>query len=43
MQTGINNELFVQVNFRPFDYRWTYYTGISKGFIGWPVEQVMKH
>lgn len=43
MKTGIKQELFIQSNYRPFDYRWTYYTGISKGLIGWPVNQVMKH
>ncbi|MCK5718832.1 MAG: DNA methyltransferase, partial [Thiomargarita sp.] len=40
---GIKNKLFIQCNYRPFDLRWTYYTAKSKGFIGWPVDQVMKH
>lgn len=43
VKTGIKKELFIQSNYRPFDYRWTYYTGISKGFIGWPVNHVMQH
>jgi predicted helicase len=43
LEKGLKEELYVQCSYRPFDYRWTYYTGISKGFIGWPVKQVMKH
>jgi predicted helicase len=29
--------------YRPFNYRFTYYTGRARGFIGWPVERVMRH
>lgn len=43
MDFGIQDRLFVQCDYRPFDKKWTYYTGISKGFIGWPVRQVMEH
>ncbi|MDI9337819.1 MAG: N-6 DNA methylase [Alphaproteobacteria bacterium] len=43
MKFGINENLFVKYNYRPFDTKWTYYTGESKGFIGWPVKQVMQH
>jgi predicted helicase len=35
--------MFVRYNYRPFDIKWTYYSGDSKGFIGWPVKQVMQH
>ncbi|MGN8379698.1 type ISP restriction/modification enzyme [Helicobacter pylori] len=28
---------------RPFDYRWTYYTGKSKSFIAYPRGEVFKH
>lgn len=34
---------FVKVNYRPFDYRWTYYTGKSKGFHSYPRNEVMQH
>ncbi|PKP98335.1 MAG: DNA methyltransferase, partial [Alphaproteobacteria bacterium HGW-Alphaproteobacteria-15] len=35
---------FIQrLNYRPFDERWTLYTGNARGFIGWPVRQVMSH
>ena len=43
LEFGIKDELFVEYNYRLFDKKWTYYTGVSKGFIGWPVKQVMKH
>jgi len=29
--------------YRPFDTRYTYYTGKARGFLGWPVERIMKH
>ncbi len=36
-------ELAVSVLYRPFDVRWTYYTGKSKGFIGQPQRRVAFH
>ncbi len=39
LEFGLNDKLFVEYNYRLFDKKWTYYTGVSKGFIGWPVEQ----
>jgi len=43
VEFGLKDELFVKYNYRPFDVKWTYYTGKSKGFIGWPVKEVMQH
>ena len=43
LKFGIQDKLFVKYNYRPFDNKWTYYTGESKGFIGWPVKVVMQH
>jgi predicted helicase len=43
MNFGLRDELFVPISYRPFDTKWTYYTGVSKGFIGWPVKHIMKH
>ncbi len=40
---GLNDKLFVKYNYRLFDEKWTYYTGETKGFIGWPVRQIMTH
>jgi hypothetical protein len=31
------------INYRPFDQRYIFYTGHSRGFVGWPVKQVMGH
>ncbi len=33
----------VWCQYRPFDYRWTYYTGKSKSFIAYPRSEVFKH
>ncbi|WP_324660190.1 type ISP restriction/modification enzyme [Helicobacter pylori] len=33
----------VWCQYRPFDYRWTYYTGKSKSFIAYPRDEVFKH
>ncbi|BAO97367.1 adenine specific DNA methyltransferase [Helicobacter pylori NY40] len=33
----------VWCQYRPFDYRWTYYTGKSKSFIAYPRSDVFKH
>ncbi|MFP6230937.1 type ISP restriction/modification enzyme [Helicobacter pylori] len=33
----------VLCQYRPFDYRWTYYTGKSKSFIAYPRDEVFKH
>jgi len=34
---------FCQVSYRPFDNRWTFYTGKSKGFHCYPRNEVMQH
>ncbi|MFD2578832.1 type ISP restriction/modification enzyme [Novosphingobium colocasiae] len=31
------------IAYRPFDTRWTYYTGNSRGFLCYPREEVMRH
>ena len=38
-----NDGKIVKINYRPFDGRWTYYTGRSKGFHCMPRGDVMKH
>ena len=42
-KTGINNKLIVPIIYRPFDLRYTYYTGKSRGFICMPRNEVMKN
>jgi len=38
-----NPEFVKQINYRPFDKRYFYYTGRSKGLVGWPVPVVSDH
>lgn len=38
-----NNPKKVKITHRPFDNKWTFYTGKSKGFIGYPRGKTMKH
>ncbi len=40
---GVRDELLVRIYYRPFDLRWTYYSGKSSGFLARPVNKVMKH
>ena len=42
-RSGPNRELVVPIQYRPFDVRYTYYTGESRGFICRPRPKVMKH
>ena len=41
--TKISEELFVEYDYRPFDARWTYYTGNVIGFFTNPRKPVMQH
>ncbi len=34
---------FVKISYRPFDEKWTFYTGKSKGFHCYPRNEVMQH
>jgi len=43
IEHGINENLVKKILHRPFDIKSIVYTGKSRGFIGWPVIQVMKH
>ncbi|MGQ4809960.1 hypothetical protein NKDENANG_03403 [Candidatus Entotheonellaceae bacterium PAL068K] len=40
---GIRNKLVQEINYRPFDKQYIVYTGKTRGFIGWPVFQIMRH
>lgn len=42
-KTGTNFKLITEINYRPFDTRYTYYTGNSKGFHCMPRVNVMRH
>jgi predicted helicase len=41
--TGLSNKNIKQVLYRPFDFRWTYYTGKSRGFHCYPRNEIMQH
>ncbi|MGX3044484.1 type ISP restriction/modification enzyme [Helicobacter sp. T3_23-1056] len=41
--TNNNPNNYIKIQYRPFDSRWTYYTGKSKGFHCMPRGEVMKH
>ncbi|MDR1809111.1 MAG: DNA methyltransferase, partial [Prevotella sp.] len=40
---GIKPEYFQKISYRPFDTRWTYFTDKSKGFLAYPVYDLMQH
>jgi hypothetical protein len=40
---NFSEELVVKMAYRPYDIRWTYYTGTSRGFHCRPRAEVMKH
>ena len=41
--SGLKQEKIVPILYRPFDVRYTYYTGRSRGFICRPRSEVMRH
>lgn len=41
--SGLRDDLAVPILYRPFDTRYTYYTGKSRGFICRPRSEVMRH
>jgi predicted helicase len=43
LSAGISEEKIKTISYRPFDNRYIYYTGNSRGFIGWPVTRIMQH
>lgn len=40
---GLKSSSVRPITYRPFDVRYTYYTGQTRGFMGWPVYAVMQH
>jgi predicted helicase len=43
LRNKLNPDKVMKITYRPFDDRYTYYTGESRGFMGWPVYSVMQH
>jgi len=42
-ESGLDRSKIVSILYRPFDIRYTYYTGKSRGFICMPRPEVMRH
>ena len=42
-KSGLSEDKLKKISYRPFDNRWTYFTGNSRGFIGQPCIGVMSH
>ncbi|MBB1125685.1 type ISP restriction/modification enzyme [Thiospirillum jenense] len=46
-QADVKNHFGIEylqlIAYRPFDYRWTYYTGKSRGFMCYPRNEMMRH
>jgi len=42
-ESGCRKENVVPMLYRPFDIRFTYYTGRTKGFLGYPRRDIMRH
>lgn len=40
ISSGPVKSLISDIQYRPFDHRYTYYTGNTRGFIGWPVAPI---
>ncbi|MDP2649844.1 MAG: type ISP restriction/modification enzyme [bacterium] len=40
LTSGPLRENIIPVSYRPFDTRFTYYTGNSRGFVGWPIKRI---
>lgn len=43
VKSGLNEKNIVPIEYRPFDTRFTYYTGKSGGFQSRPMKEVMQH
>lgn len=43
LQSGPSESNIIPINYRPFDSRFFYYTGRSRGFVGWPIERLTRH
>ncbi len=43
MNHDLSPDKLKRIAYRPFDTRWTYYTGKSRGFLCYPREKIMRH
>lgn len=42
-KTGLDRTRIIPIHYRPFDIQYTYYTGNSRGYVGWPVPRITDH
>ncbi len=43
LKLNASEDIIHPIAYRPFDNRYIYNSGQSRGFVGWPVEKVMRH
>ncbi len=43
VESGPNENKIIPLTYRPFDNRYIYFTGKSRGFVGWPFEKITRH
>jgi len=43
LNSTLSMDMVEAISYRPFDTRYAYYTGQSRGFMGWPVHAIMQH
>ncbi len=43
VDSGADRDKIIPINYRPFDKQYMYYTGKSKGLVGWPVPKITDH
>ncbi|MHC1738232.1 MAG: type ISP restriction/modification enzyme [Ignavibacteriaceae bacterium] len=43
LKYGAYTDYLQSINYRPFDIKWTYFTNQSRGFLAYPVFEIMKH
>ena len=40
---GATREMIKAIAYRPFDTKFSYYSGVARGFMGWPVVKIFQH
>ncbi len=40
---GTDDQFIKKISYRPFDTKWTYFTNQSRGFLAFPVYEIMRH
>lgn len=43
LEENASEDIIHPIAYRPFDNRFIYNSGQSRGFVGWPVEKIMRH